>query len=155
MAESIRQPDELVLIGNIAENWRKFKQEFELYMTARKYRKQAIEVFNTFALNAEEKGNYVVVVGTFNSYCNPKTNDMYERYVFHRRNQGESIEQFVTDLKIKAPTRQFENLKDSMIHDRLVLGITSQRERERLLLEDDLTLAKAIQICAAAEARER
>ena len=34
MAESIRQPDELVLAGNIAENWRKFKQEFELYMLA-------------------------------------------------------------------------------------------------------------------------
>ena len=34
MAESIRQPDELVLAGNIAENWRKFKQEFELYLVA-------------------------------------------------------------------------------------------------------------------------
>ena len=37
MAESIRQPDELVLSGNIAENWRKFKQEFELYMLAAGY----------------------------------------------------------------------------------------------------------------------
>ena len=32
MAESIRQPDELVLAGNIAENLRKFKQVFELYI---------------------------------------------------------------------------------------------------------------------------
>ena len=34
MAESIRPTDEFVLAGNIAENWRKFKQEFELYMLA-------------------------------------------------------------------------------------------------------------------------
>ena len=34
MAESIRQPDELVLAGNITENWRKCKQEFELYLVA-------------------------------------------------------------------------------------------------------------------------
>ena len=61
MAESLRQPDELVLVGNLAENWRKFKQEFELYMMATVYdekpskqkiallhvaRKQAIEVYN-------------------------------------------------------------------------------------------------------------
>ena len=34
MAESIRQPDELVLAGNIAESWRKCNQEFEMYLVA-------------------------------------------------------------------------------------------------------------------------
>ena len=103
MADSIRQSDELILTGNIAENWQKFKQECELYMTTSGFdakpdkqkvalflhvaRKQAIEEFNTFALNSEEKANYDVVVGTFNSQCNPKIN---------------------------AQICQFENLKDSM-----------------------------------------
>ena len=36
-----------------------------------------------------------------------------------------------------------------------MLGIISQRVRERLLHEDDLTLQKAMQICQAAEATER
>ena len=97
------------------------------------------------------------MVGTFSSHCNPKTNETYERYVFHRRNQlpGGSIEQFVTDLNIKAQTCQFDNLRDSTIHDRLVLGITNQRVRGRLLREDDLTLDKTIQIRQVAEASER
>ena len=78
----IRQPDELVLLtGNIAENWRKFRQEFELYMIASGHdgkpekqkvalllhvaRKQAIDVFNTFALTEEQKADYDVVVQRF------------------------------------------------------------------------------------------
>jgi len=60
--------------------------------------------------------------------------------------QGEVVEQFVTDLKIRAQSCNFGELQDSMIRDRLVLGITSQRVRERLLREEDLTLGKAVQI---------
>ena len=173
MAESIRQPDELVLSGNIAENWRKFKQEFELYMLAAGYdekpskqkialllhvaRKQAIEVYNTFAFSEEEEGEYQSVIGKFDAYCNPKKNETYEHYVFNSRMQldGEAIEQFVTDLKLKAQTCQFDTLRDSMIRDRIVLGVWSQRVRERLLREDDLDLGKAVKICQAAEVTER
>ena len=42
-----------------------------------------------------------------------------------------------------------------MIRDRIVLGVRSQRVRERLLREDDLDLGKAIKICQAAEVTER
>ena len=78
MAESTRQPDELVLAGNIAENWRKFKQEFELYLVATGLdtktsrqkialllhvaRKQAIEVYNTFSFTEEEDGDFDSVI---------------------------------------------------------------------------------------------
>ena len=169
MAEPIRQPDELVLSGNIAENWR--KQEFELYMLAAGYDekpskqkialllqvacKQAIEVYNTFAFSEEEEGVYQSVMGKFDAYCNPKKNKPYERYIFNSRKQmpGEAIEQFVTDSKLKAQTCQFDNLRDNMIRDRIVLGIWSQRVRERLLREDDL--GKAVKICQAAEVTER
>ena len=56
---------------------------------------------------------------------------------------------------LKAKTCEFIALRDSLIKDRIVLGIISQRVRERLLREDDLTLQKAMQICQAAEATER
>ena len=162
-----------MLAGNIAENWRKFKQEFELYLVATGLdtktsrhkialllhvaRKQAIDVYNTFSFTEEEDGDFDSVIEKFNSYCNPMKNETYERYVFHSRKQlqGEPIEQFVTDLKLKAQTCQFENLKDSMIRDRLVLGVTNTRVRERLLREENLNLEKAVKICQAAEATER
>ena len=77
-------------------------------------------------------------------------------YVFNSRKQleGEAIEQFVTDLKLKAQTCQFDTLRDSMIRDRIVLGAWSQRVRERLL-RDYLDLGKAVKICQAAEVTER
>ena len=68
---------------------------------------------------------------------------------------GETVEQFVTDLKLKAKTCAFGDMSDSMIRDRIVLGIASQRVRERLLREDNLNLANAIKICQAAEATQR
>ena len=42
-----------------------------------------------------------------------------------------------------------------MMRDRIVLGIASQRVRERLLREENLKLANAIKICQAAEATQR
>ena len=61
------------------------KQKVELFLHVA--RMQAIQMFYSFVLNAKEKGNYDVVIGKFNSFCNPKTNETYERYVIHRRNQ--------------------------------------------------------------------
>ena len=57
----------------------------------------------------------------------------------------------MTDLKLKAQTCQFDTLMYIMFRDRLVLGIWSQRARER----DDLYLGKAVKICQAAEVTER
>ena len=42
-----------------------------------------------------------------------------------------------------------------MIRNRLVLGVSSQRVRERLLRQEDLDLDKAVKICQAAEATEK
>ena len=111
MDESLKQPEELVLEGNIAENWRKFKQEFELYKIAsgcdtkppkqkialllHVARKQAIEVYNTFCFEPEEEGKYECVIDKFASYCNPKKNETYERYVFNSRNQLQGVSRTV------------------------------------------------------------
>ena len=118
--------------------------------------KRAIEVYNTFSFTEEEDSDFDSVMLKFNGYCNPKKNETHERYVFHSRTQlkGEPIEQFVTDLKLKAQTCQFENLKDRIMQDILELGVTNTRVRECLLREDNLNLEKAVKICQAAEATE-
>ena len=66
--ESIRQPNELILTGNLAEHWRKFNQEFKLYLIATGLgneseeqklalllhvaKSSAIEVYNTFTFDS-------------------------------------------------------------------------------------------------------
>ena len=98
-----------------------------------------------------------MVIDKYETYCNPKKNETYERYVFNSRSQaqGEPVEQFITDLKLKARSCGYGTLKDSMIRDRIVLGVNNQRIRERLLREMDLDLERAIKICMAAEAAQR
>ena len=172
MAEYIAQPEVLNLTGNVAENWRHLKQEFELYLVAAgldtKVEKQkialllhvakpAIQVYNTFAFVAAEEGKYASVLQKFDAYCNRMTNETYERCIFYVRNQmqGETVKQFVTDLKLKAQTCAFGDMCDCMIRNRIVLGVVSQRVCEKLLQEDDLNLATAINICQATEATQR
>lgn len=165
---SIRSPDELKLTGNINENWKAFKQSFELYALAigldgnerRKIAllltvagRGALDVYNTFVFTEEEKDKYDAVIAKFELYCTPRKNETYERYVFRNRLQkeSESIEQYVTDLRLKSQSCNFGTLCDSMIRDQIVIGVQDKRVRMQLLKETDLTVERAIQICQASE----
>ena len=85
------------------------------------------------------------VLEKFDQYCKPKKNVSYERYVFFSRAQesNETIDQYVTTLKKLCETCEFGALKNSLIKDRIVLGVNNQRTREKRLREPDLTLEKA------------
>ena len=77
-----------------------------------------------------------------------------ERYKFNTRMQAaeESIDQFVTALRLIAKDCDFKLLEDDgLIRDRIVCGTNSDRVKEHLLREHDLTLDKAINICRSTE----
>ena len=63
-----------------------------------------------------------------------------ERHKFNTAVQGEHsfLRVFLADLRIKASTCRFGELKDEMIRDRLVCEITNNAVRKLLLREDDL-----------------
>lgn len=124
--EGLRPPDHLVFSGNIAENWRKFRQRFELYLEATESEKErsqkqkaalllhvagpeAIEVFDTFGCTTTEKESYDTLLQKFESYCQPRTNETFERYLFRKRVQadGEPFESFLRDLQLKAQSCKF------------------------------------------------
>ena len=68
---------------------------------------------------------------------------------------SESIEQYLTELRITAKECAFETRSDEIIRDRLVFGLKQEIIRERLLNEGGgLTLTRAIAICRAAEATQ-
>ena len=89
----------LKLEGNLAENWRRWKQRYELFMTATEASKKsakiqssmfkdALEVFNTFEFGSEEdKEKPVEILKKFDEYCNPKRNLTVERHIFNSRMQ--------------------------------------------------------------------
>lgn len=92
----------------------------------------------------------------FREICNPQSNRTMERHKFHSRNQkqGENIESFISDLRIKAKSCHFGDLTDELICDRIVCGITRDSLRKSLLRDSELTLAKAISICRIHEMTE-
>ena len=166
----LKAPTELRLSGNVQDNWNKFKQRFELYLTATgmsdkpEQRKvalfltiagpEALEVYNTFTFTEDERNKLQPILDKFEAHCSPPTNETYERYLFRCRMQqeGETIEQFITDLKTKAQLCNFKDLQDSLIRDQIVMGVRDKKITERLLREPELSLKRAAEICQAAEA---
>ncbi|UYV70538.1 hypothetical protein LAZ67_7003442, partial [Cordylochernes scorpioides] len=69
---------------------------------------------------------------------------------------GTTMEKFRwTEIKSKAEDCEFENIKDSLIRDRIVLGCRDTTLREKYLQNPDLTLSLAINQGQAAEASQK
>ena len=58
-------------------------------------------------------------------------------------------------LRKLSETCEFGTLKNSLIKDRIVLGVNNVKTRERLLRVPDLTLEKALDVVRSAEATEK
>lgn len=114
---------------------------------------EAETVFGTFNLTAEEAKDYDTVVKKFDNHFMPKRNIIYERAVFHQRSQeaGENIETFVRSLHMLAATCEFNEKKEEMIRDRLVIGIRSIETSRQLQAQEDLTLEVAVRKARQAE----
>lgn len=88
--EQLKPPTELKVTGNVEDQWRRFKQRFTLYLTAIGATEkddtpkiaflltvagpEAIDVFNSFQLTADEQKNYATVLSKFEQFCTPKRN---------------------------------------------------------------------------------
>ena len=83
-------------------------------------------------------------------------NETYERYMFNSRDQNnESIDMYINDLRNLARNCNFcECLHDSLLRDRLVMGIRDKGTRKKLLEITNLTLQQTVDICRAAEATD-
>ena len=115
--DSFHKPSALSFDGNTSENWRRFRQQYEIYLTALAREKKddtveiaillnfadedAIEVFNTFQFPEGDEKQLDKVLERFECYCNPGKNVVFERYQLWQITQkdSETVDQFVTRLK--------------------------------------------------------
>ena len=172
--DKFNPPSPLVLEGNIREHWKNWKQELQLYMVATEsdgkpdkvkssilltcIGPQAREIYNTFSFaNNEEALNYEIVLQKFEEYCMPRKNVTFLRHKFftYKQTEGQSFDDFTTQLKKLSIDCEFDNLKSSLIRDIIVVGVLDDRLRERMLRESDLTLEKAIKLGQSAEQTKR
>lgn len=101
MESTARLPETMRFEGNEGENFKRFLQNFEIYMVATgKDAKDArikiaiflntidpegIEIYNYFKLTDAQQKEYKTIVQEFESYCTPRKNCTYERFVFNSR----------------------------------------------------------------------
>lgn len=164
-------PPPLALTGNIAKTWKNWRQTWEAYQVItglserpQKYRvatfitcigPEAMEIHNGLPFQSEEeKQNIEKVIELWNSYCIGKTNTIYERYKFNNRFQEatETVDTYSAAIRTLADTCEFGALKEELIRDRIVCGISDKPLQRKLLQESSLTLEKCLNICRAAEA---
>ena len=67
------------------------------------------------------------------------------------QNQGQTIDSYVTELRTKTQNREYEELKYSLIKDRIVVGTNSIKLQEKMIQDRNLTLQSAISLCKSAE----
>lgn len=72
-----------------------------------------------------------------------------QRFFSGAQEESESVEKFVTDLKLLASTCNFGTLQDSLVRDRIIGGIRNSTLREELLKTPNLDLDKCLPVCRA------
>lgn len=83
----------------------------------------------------------------------PKANVVVERHVFRKRAQGlhETVNQYLAALRELAATCDFGSNTDEMLRDQFLENVSNSHIRERLLMEPNLTLDKAVTIATQME----
>lgn len=94
----------------------------------------------------QQKAAYAEVTKTFGEHFIGKHNVIYERAMFNSRQQqqGESAENFITDVHKLAEHCKFGALKEEMIRDHIVVEIRDSKLSQMLQFDPDLTVAKTI-----------
>jgi len=166
---SFKPPNHLNLNDNVSNNWTLFKNQFKLFLTATESEKksdeikvaqllsvigpEALSIFFTFKLGEVSSLKFDDVISAFDKYFSPKSNVVYQRYLFYKRFQGsgEPFNNFLTDLRKLASHCEFGTDEDNMIRDRIVMGINDQSSQEKLLREINLKLEDAVKFCRLVE----
>lgn len=157
---------------NTPEQWPSWRQRFIRYHTCAELSKKSFDVqvsaliysmgaesekiYSTFTIVTNHREGqdppdppnttFENVIAMFDQYFQPKRNIIHERAVFHQRNQhaGESTEAYIRSLHDLAEHADFPD-KETVIRDRLVVGLVDRELSEKLQLQADLTLKDAVQ----------
>lgn len=172
MSELVRKPEVLQTDGNLAENWRVFKRNFDIYFDANELEdksdkvkinvflniigSKAVDIFDEFKLPADQRATYAQVVKAFDDFCKAKTNPVYERFIFSQRVQkeGESFDAFHIELKRLIKNCEFGDNANEMLRDRIVIGVTNRNLQKKLLETIPLTYDVCVAKCKASEATQ-
>ena len=171
--DDFKLPEYLSLQRNPAENWRRWRQRFELYLTAKEADKkpdatkiamllsaigpEALERFNHFEWqtegdDAKDKTKYKVVLCKFQKEFAGMKRVVFARCQFwdYQCGEGQPFDEFLTQLKTLTQVCKFLEV-DNMVRDKIMFSSMGKSLKEQLLREVNLHLQRAVDLCHSAE----
>ncbi|KAK3715644.1 hypothetical protein QZH41_020722 [Actinostola sp. cb2023] len=149
--------------ATLAQRWKKWKEEFELYVAASGVtdptEKRALllhlagtgvrDIFKTFPTS--ESGNakeFDKAMKSLSTHFKPKKNVPLARQTFlaEKPKPGEIINNFITRLQTLAETCEYGEEKDNQVRDQTLLFVKDKNLKSKLYRADTLTLAKLLEI---------
>ena len=97
------------------------------------------------------------IIAVLQEHYDPKPATIAERFQFHRRDQlpGESVTDYVAELRRLSTYCEFEGHLNDALRDRLVCGLRSEGTQKRLLAIKKLTLQEAMDLAQAMETADK
>ena len=146
MAESVFKPPSTLDLNsvNLADsfkNFKKWRRQLEVYLKASGADEKPddvrsaiilhcagpamIEVFDHFTFaKPEDKCKPRIILEKMEDYCSPRKNVVLNTFRFWMAPSIEPFESFLTDLRTKAESCEFGQLKERMIRDKTVFTVT-------------------------------
>ena len=151
-----------------SQRWKRWVSSFELCIAASAVtcdtQKRALllhcagpnvqDIFGTLSNTGSE---YAIALSKLNMYFTPIVNVPYTRHVFRqmKQNEGETILQFVTRLRIVANDCDYGNNRDDFVRDQVIEKCLQKSLRVKFLSERGITLSKLLEMSQAHESANR
>ena len=162
-------------IGNFdpqVEDWTEYAERLDLFMEANGIRAEAKKrtIFlasigpsvykilrNLLAPAKPAEVEYTTLRDTVQQHYSPKPSEIIQRFKFNSRmrKSGESVADFLAELRALATNCNYGDTLDMMLRDRFVCGIENKSMQKKMLTESHLTLKKALEIALSGEAAEK
>ena len=152
--DQLKPPKPLTFDEHISNSWKTWKRHFDYYLVATEADKKPNKVKSSILLTCiGEKGRQIydtfdfveeedpldltLLIKKFDEYCTPRRNITILRYKFftYKQFEGQLFSDFLTELKKLSDECEFENLKDSLVKDMIICGITKRTSSERSRIE--------------------
>ncbi|XP_050522613.1 uncharacterized protein LOC126895133 [Daktulosphaira vitifoliae] len=165
------KPSPLKMTGILPQNFKFFKQQVEIYITATEtdgkpkqvqvarllnlIGSDALKVYNTLVTDKNMDTDVPGILNRLEKYCSPRTNEIMALYKFFTAKQNDDqFDIYLTRLKKMIKPCNFGVLENKLLKTQIVLGIQSRDTLERLLRED-MPLDKVITFCQSVEVAEK
>ena len=143
------------------DEWPRWKRRFEQFRSASKLSaegnpqqintllyclgEEAESVLTSAGCEVGDDMPYATVMNALDAHFKVRRNVIFERARFNRRSQkdGESVEQYITELYSLVEFCEYGALKEEMLRDRLVVGISDLALSEKMQTDPTLTLESA------------